>query len=157
MMMQEVNDIAIKMVDSELPSSWVERVMRLAEESEGVHDLMHSWSESLTDEDRDHAIVVLQECLDDQEPPVVDYPDILSCRALRQEGIRLYMYKSALRSRIDAHGGVEAVARCMDVPAPALNRQLTSGAWLRASTIHALADALGVEVLNLYPNSISPA
>lgn len=130
--------------------------MVLAGEGGGVHDLMLSWSESLTDEDRDQVVEILQDCLEDLEPPVVDYPDILSCRALRQDGIRLYLYKSALRSRIDAHGGVEAVARCMDVPAPALNRQLTSGAWLRASTIHALADALGVEALSLYPNSISP-
>lgn len=149
----ELEDIARLMLKAGIQPRWVDATLALARTSEGVGDLMLLWASAETDEDRDGTIECLQELLDDHEPPVIA-PLIRSHRELNATGARLRSYKEALRTLIDAKGGVSAVARQGGLPQPSLSRLLSSGAWPRASTLNRLAQGLGVDVAMIHPDQL---
>ncbi|MBK9370398.1 MAG: helix-turn-helix transcriptional regulator [Deltaproteobacteria bacterium] len=150
----ELEDIARLMVKAGIQPRWVEAVLGLARSSEGVADLMLLWASAENDEDRDGTLACIQDLLDDHEPAVIA-PPIRSHRELNATGERLRSYKDALRTLIDAKGGVSAVARGGGLPQPSLSRLLSSGAWPRASTLNRLAKGLGVDVATIHPDQLS--
>jgi DNA-binding phage protein len=150
----QLEDIARLMQQAGIEPHWVEAVLTLARDSEGVGDLMLLWASAENDEDRDGTIECIQDLLDDHEPPVIT-PPIRSHRELNATGERLRSYKDELRAMINAKGGVSAVARQGGLPQPSLSRLLSSGAWPRASTLNRLAQGLGVEVALIHPDHLT--
>lgn len=143
--------VPARMLEAGLPEKWVADLSAAARTWPGINDLMDAWDSAENDEDRDGAIEVMQDLLNDLERPIISHTTN-SCEELKAEGERLRAYKDGLRVMVEAGGGISAVAERAGMPRPSLNRLLTSGAWPTQGAVAQLALGLGVDVDALYPD-----
>lgn len=65
---RDITAIGIDMVDAGLSSEFVSRILELAQESEGVEDLVHLWAGAPNDRERKEVESDLREAIADREP-----------------------------------------------------------------------------------------
>ena len=65
--MMDIKVIGIDMVNAKLPLMFVLRVIELANESEGVEDLLHLWAEASNADERGEVEADLYEAIEDRE------------------------------------------------------------------------------------------
>jgi DNA-binding phage protein len=112
---------------------------------QGVFGLMELWAELPEgDAERDEALADIQDMIDDfrevsngpATKPKIRFEELDRVVQSIMAG------KERLRSIIDLHGGVSAVARKTGIPQPSLSRMLSNGSMPRRTTLYKIAEAL---------------
>jgi DNA-binding phage protein len=135
----EVFKIATAMNEAGLPVEFISKVAQIAQQDEGVFELMVMWSQ---EEERDVAVEALQELVEDHENegpierPYVRFDDL--------EGIAadVVAFKARLRDKVDAWGGISELSRATGIPQPSLSRFFGSGSMPRRTTLYKIARAM---------------
>jgi DNA-binding phage protein len=143
---ETVLEIAKDMSSSGLPEKFVRTVLKLALTNGTAASMMEIWSES-SGEDRDEAVVALQDLVDDLErAPThrVQRPKI-SYKNIPEVATSIAAHKKKLRALVARNGGVVAVAARSGIPQPSLSRMLNNGSMPKKSTLFRLARALDAD------------
>ena len=146
----DIKVIGIDMVNAKLPLMFVLRVIELANESEGVEDLLHLWAEASNADERGEVEADLYEAIEDRELAEATLK-LGSVEAVSRLFAERQALKKHLRRVVEASGGVSEVARWAGMPQPALSRILNSMSELRPATMHRLAKAMNVPTEALNP------
>ena len=148
MNVSELKRVGIEMAASGLPYEFVLRAVILSQDYEGIAGLLRMWAATEDANERDETVVAIQELIDDVEdaPRAVAVPARQDVDALIAARVT---WKRQLRGRIEAAGGVVAVAKRAGIPQPSLSRLLGDVSAPRAGTLVRLAEALGVTVAEL--------
>ena len=142
----EVYKIATAMNEAGLPVEFIDKVARLAQEDEGVFELMVMWSQ---EEERDSAVDALQELVEDHENegpierPYIRFDDLEAIAG------NIVAFKSRLRDKVDAWGGISRLARATGIPQPSLSRFFGSGAMPRRTTLYKIAKAMDLSAADI--------
>jgi hypothetical protein len=143
----QISVIAASMNVAKLPVPFIDAVSRLAQEDQGIFELMALWQAAAEDvEERVAVEADLQEHLEEaaelpSEPvrkPKIPFDDLTSVAS------QVMRHKQRLREIVDRHGGVSEVARKCGMAQPSLSRMLTSASMPRRSTLYKIANALGL-------------
>jgi DNA-binding phage protein len=146
-------EIATRMVARGLAIEFVSQALRLAADDQGAFELMELWAEARTRKDRDATLVDLQESIEEAlEMPrgIIEKPKV-SFNDLDAVAAQVMKHKHRLRVLIDAHGGVSEIARRSGIPQPSLSRMLSSASMLRRTTLHRIAQAMGIHESEVVP------
>jgi DNA-binding phage protein len=142
----EVFKIATAMNDAGLPVEFIDKVARLAQQDEGVFELLVMWSQ---DEERDAAVDALQELVEDHENegpierPYIRFDDL---EAIASDVVA---FKTKLRDKVDAWGGISRLARATGIPQPSLSRFFSSAAMPRRTTLYKIAKAMDLSAAEI--------
>ena len=142
----EVFKIATAMNDAGLPVEFIDKVARLAQQDEGVFELLVMWSQ---DEERDVAVDALQELVEDHENegpierPYIRFDDL---EAIASDVVA---FKTKLRDKVDAWGGISRLARATGIPQPSLSRFFSSAAMPRRTTLYKIAKAMDLSAAEI--------
>jgi DNA-binding phage protein len=137
----EVFKIATMMAESGLPSEFVDKAARLAQEDEGAFDLFAMW---LANEERDFVVNALQELIEDHEDqgprdrPYVRFDDL---EAIAGD---VMGFKKKLRVAVDEWGGVSKLSMATGIPQPSLSRFFNSASMPRRTTLYKIAKAMNL-------------
>lgn len=147
----EIQRVAMAMVDSGLPFEFGLQVVAVARETDAILELASMWEAETDAAERDETIVALQRLLDDYEQPVRAGQGLADEAEADVWADQIAKWKLRLRGRVDAAGGVSAVARLANMPQPSLSRILHDFSVPRHATLVKLAQVLGVTVHALRP------
>jgi DNA-binding phage protein len=135
--------IVVEMQKAKLDPAFIDSASELARLDQGVFDLVELWQEAKA-ADKMEILADIQDSLDDyadaplapQEKPYIAYDQ------LSDVAVRVIAEKAKLRTIIDQHGGVSAVAHKTGIPQPSLSRMLNSASIPRRTTLYKIAKAL---------------
>lgn len=139
---------AVEMDAAGLPNDFVANVLTLAQEDEGVFELLELWVEAREQpEERAKLVASLSEIIDEQAelPPAVIQKPRIDFKNLPDVAKQVAAHKQRLRDLIDKNGGIVAVARRAGIPQPSLSRMLNSASMPRRTTLYRIARALDVD------------
>lgn len=131
-----------------LPTDFVGRVLELAQEDQGVFELLELWVEAAeSPSEREHIVANLSEIIDehDELPAKTVHKPKINFENLPEIADQVAAHKQKLRQLIDRHGGVTEVARRAGMPQPSLSRMLNSASMPRRTTLYRIARALDVD------------
>lgn len=137
--------IVVEMQKGKLDPSFIDNTSELARVDQGVFDLVDLWHHAKA-ADRAEILADIQDSLDDyadapaapQEKPYIPYDQ------LGDVASRVMVEKAKLRTLIDKHGGVSAVANKTGISQPSLSRMLNSASIPRRTTLYKIAKALNL-------------
>lgn len=137
----EIFKIATAMDQLGLPAEFIAKVAMLAQEDEGVFELMVMWSQ---EEERDSAVEAMQELVEDHENegpterPYVRFDDLETIAG------DVVAFKARLRDKVDEWGGVSQLSRATGIPQPSLSRFFGSSSMPRRTTLYKIAKAMNL-------------
>jgi DNA-binding phage protein len=142
----EVFKIATAMNEAGLPIAFIDKVAQLAQQDEGVFELLVMWSQ---EEERDAAVDALQELVEDHENegpierPYIRFDDLEAIAA------NVIAFKTKLRDKVDAWGGISRLSRATGIPQPSLSRLFSSAAMPRRTTLYKIAKAMDLSAAEI--------
>jgi DNA-binding phage protein len=142
----EVFKIATAMNEAGLPIAFIDKVAQLAQQDEGVFELLVMWSQ---EEERDAAVDALQELVEDHENegpierPYIRFDDLEAIAA------NIVAFKTKLRDKVDAWGGISRLSRVTGIPQPSLSRLFSSAAMPRRTTLYKIAKAMDLSAAEI--------
>jgi DNA-binding phage protein len=136
--------IAGEMERAGLHPAFITDAVKIAEESEGVFDLMVLWQEETAE--RDEILADLQEIIDEQheQPAQIEVKPKIPFEKLDAVAEEVIAFKNQLRKKVDAWGGVTKLAEQTGMPQPSLSRFFRSASMPRRVTLYKIAAALGL-------------
>jgi hypothetical protein len=135
--------IVVEMQKAKLDTAFIDSASELARVDQGVFDLVELWHQTKA-ADRAEILADIQESLDDyaDAPPAPQEKPYIPYDQLGDVASRVMAEKAKLRTLIDKHGGVSAVANKTGIPQPSLSRMLNSASIPRRTTLYRIAKAL---------------
>lgn len=143
----EIYKIATKMDAQGLSKQFISDAVKLALEYEGAFDLMKLWSAEEDTASKEEIIANLQEEIDDNEDKplqVLEKPKI-SYTELGNVAQKIVAFKTALKKKVDARGGITELARKTGMHQSSLSRFFNSAAMPRRITLYKIAKAMDLK------------
>jgi DNA-binding phage protein len=140
-------EIAVEMRQQDLEEPFVEQIVKLAMDLEGIRDLMVLWSDETNTKERNEIVADLQEEIEEYrdtprtlvEKPKVNFDELDSIAT------SIIAFKSKLRDAVDAWGGINKLARETGIPQPSLSRFFASASMPRRTTLYKIIKAVGLK------------
>ena len=134
----------VQMMSTDLDRGFLAAAYELAFTDQGAYDLFELWSETDDPAERDEILADIQDLVDDNRdaPKQPLQKPYVKFEQLDEVTGHVLKDKATLRSIIDKHGGVSAVAKKTGIPQPSLSRMLNSASIPRRSTLYKIANAL---------------
>lgn len=139
-----VYEIATKMAKVELSVEFITDAVAMAEECEGLHDLMVLWDEEIDIEIKDEILADIQEEIDRHKelPQGIQQKPYISFDDLDRIAKDIVEFKKYLRNEVDRWGGITKLAEKTGIPQPSLSRFFNSASMPRRTTLYKIANAL---------------
>lgn len=141
-----VYEIATKMAKVGLSVAFINDAVAMAEEYEGLHDLMVLWDEETDISTQDEIIADIQEQIDQHKelPRGIERKPYISFDDLDQIINDIVDFKKSLYDEVDRWGGITKLAQKTGIPQPSLNRFFNSASMPRRITLYKIANALEI-------------
>jgi len=139
-----VYKIATKMAEAGLSVGFINDAVEMAEEYEGLHDLMVLWDEETDIYTQDETIADIQEEIDQHKelPRGIEQKPSISFDDLDRIANDIVDFKKSLRNEVDRWGGIAKLAEKTGIPQPSLSRFFNSASMPRRTTLYRIANAL---------------
>lgn len=145
--MVEVFRIAVEMANSGISKKFIADTVAIAQEYEGVYDLLILWRDDADPSSREEIIADVQEEIDRLEEaregtfraPKINFDE------LDRNIDVVVQWKRELKLLVERCGGISQLARASGIPQPSLSRFFSSASFPRTSTIFKIIDALTQE------------
>lgn len=142
-------DIAPKMKEAYLPSSFISEAIRTALSYEGVADLLFLWADEDDEDERNEIIADIQELIDDCRKTTVEEHVIIKMNDLDTVKNHIREFKDELLREVNARGGINKLSQLTQIPQPSLSRFFNSNSMPRRQTLLKIADALRLDAIQI--------
>ena len=143
----KILEVAVEMRRQGLEEDFVEQVVKLAMDLEGIRDLMILWHEETDSKEREEAIADLQDEIDeyrDAPRTILEKPKV-NFDQLDTIATSIVAFKKKLRDAVDAWGGITKLARETGIPQPSLSRFFNTASMPRRTTLYRIVKAVGLK------------
>ncbi len=143
--------IADLMLNNNVPNTFIEKALNLAEKYEGAYDLFVLWEEEQDENEKNEIISDLQEEIEDEEnkpsrPTQIPYIEFKHLDEIHKNVIK---FKKHLRAIVDSKGGISILSQKTGIPQPSLSRFFKSPSMPRIVTLDKIAVALEIELRDI--------
>lgn len=140
-------EIALDMKSSGIEESFIESVVRLSFDLEGIRDLMTLWSREMDQKERDEIVADLQDEIEEYRGMVRGIIEKPSVSEHQFDAIAksIMEFKSKLRKAVDAWGGISKLSKETGIPQPSLSRFFNNTSMPRRTTLFKIAKAVGLK------------
>jgi DNA-binding phage protein len=140
-------EIAIQMRQQNISEDFVENVIRLAMDLDGICDLMILWADESNAQERDEIIADLQEEIESYQnaPQTVVEKPAVQLEQLDSIALSIIAYKKKIRDAVDRWGGITKLSRETGIPQPSLSRFFSTASMPRRTTLYRIAKAVGLK------------
>lgn len=145
----EAFEIGSMMKRAGLPAHFIAQAVDLAEDFEGILELMRMWRDESEASEREAIVADIQELIDDcsqtekVEAAYVRFDD------LERIATNVRVFKDSLRVIVDERGGISKLAEKAGIPQPSLSRLFNTGAMPRRTTLNRIARALNLSQVQI--------
>lgn len=141
--------IGNQMDQAGLPAGFIGDCVHAAMEHEGILDLMEMWRDADSDDEKNETIADLQESLEDIQQTRYVESTYVRFDDLEQIARNVMAFKDSLRLKVEAQGGIQALADKSGIPQPSLSRFFSSAAMPRRLTLLKIAKALHLSQVDI--------
>lgn len=147
----KILEVAIEMRRHGLEEDFVEQVVKLSMDLEGIRDLMILWHEETDPKEREEAVADLQDEIDeyrDAPRTAIEKPKV-NFDQLDTIATSIVAFKRQLREAVDSWGGITKLSRETGIPQPSLSRFFRSASMPRRTTLYRIAKAVGLKASDI--------